>query len=34
MKNKITISIVRLYKHLFLIWDLISINYLINIELR
>ena len=34
LKNKFTILIVRFYKHSFLIWDLISVNYFINIELR
>ena len=34
LKNEFTISIVRFHKHLFLIWDLTSINYLTDIELR
>ena len=34
LKDEFTISIVRFYKHSFLIWDLTSVNYLIDIELR
>ena len=34
IKNESIISIIRYYKHLFLIWDFLLINYLINIELR
>lgn len=34
MKNKVTIPIVRMHGHLFLIWGLTSVNYLSEIELR
>ena len=34
LRDEFTILIVRFHEHSFLIWDLISINYLIDIELR
>ena len=34
LRNESTVSIVRFYEHFFLIWGLISINYLIDTELR
>ena len=34
LKNESTVLIVRFHKYSFLIWDLTSINYFIDIELR
>ena len=34
MKNGVTISIIRFYEHLFLIWGFTLVNYLTDIELR
>ena len=34
LRDEFTISIIRFHEHLFLIWGFISINYLIDTELR